>query len=272
MAQNETGSVQAVPAGWTRLHAFDAISNFRDFGGYPTDGGRSVVTRRLFRAANQALATDADLTRLAALGLEVVVDLRRPTERAGQPSRRPADWLAQVIENDFGDEAEPPHLTFLRQGDVSPATIESYLQGYYRAALFEERHTDLFTRCFAALKTLDGAILIHCAAGKDRTGLLVALIQLALGVHRDDVIADYLLTNATSLVADRMETVRKSLTEGLGREVPEAAVRAFLGVEARYLDTALRIATERCGSIDNYLRELGVSEADQRALVQRFTN
>jgi protein tyrosine/serine phosphatase len=100
----------------------------------------------------------------------------------------------------------------------------------------------------------------------------VALIQLALGVHRDHVIADYLLTNATSLVADRMETVRKSLTEGLGREVPEAAVRAFLGVEARYLDTALRIATERCGSIDNYLRELGVSEADQRALVERFTN
>lgn len=271
MTQDETGAVRTAPPGWTRVHAFEAISNFRDFGGYRAVDGREVVTGRLFRAANQALATDADLTRLAALGLDVVVDLRRPTERAGQPSRRPAGWLAEVIENDFGDEPEPPHITFLRQGDLSTETIESYLQGYYRAALFEERHVDLFSRCFAALKTLDGAILIHCAAGKDRTGLLVALIQQALGVHRDDVIADYLLTNATSLVADRMDTVRKTLADGLGRDVPEAAVRAFLGVEARYLDTALRAATERFGSIDNYLRELKVSAADQQALVERFT-
>lgn len=258
-------------AAWSRVHEYDAISNFRDFGGYATASGGRVVTGRLFRAAHQHLATDADLERMAALDLGLVVDLRRPTERKNQPSRRPQNWLGAVIDNDLGDESETPHLTFLRRTDVTPASIEAYLQGYYSKALHEERHQDLFARALKALPTLDGGVLVHCAAGKDRTGLLVALIHTILGVHRDDIVADYLMTNTLTMTEARRQQVQQTLSEALGRPVPEEAVQAFLGVAGHHLEIALTSLGDDYGSVDGYLRHLGMSNADRDALVARFT-
>lgn len=255
---------------WNRVHPYDAITNFRDFGGYATLNGGRVVTGRLFRAAHQHLATDADLQRMAALNLGLVVDLRRPTERNNQPSRRPPNWAGAVIDNDLGDESETPHLTFLRRTDVTPASIETYLQGYYSKALHEERHQDLFARALKALPQLDGGVLVHCAAGKDRTGLLVALIHTILGVHQDDVVADYLLTNELTMTEARRQQVQQTLSEALGRPVPDEAVHAFLGVAGHHLEIALNSLNDEYGSVDGYLRHLGVSTADRDAIVGRF--
>ena len=74
----------------SRIHAFDALDNFRDYGGYDTAAGRALRSGRLFRSAHQASVSAADLERLAALDLGVVVDLRRPVERRRQPSKRAA--------------------------------------------------------------------------------------------------------------------------------------------------------------------------------------
>jgi len=86
-----------------RLHTFDGLTNFRDFGGYSA-GDRRMVTGRFFRSANHALASDADLARLAAMGIAAVVDLRRPVERERSPSRRWEGFAASVVENDDHDE------------------------------------------------------------------------------------------------------------------------------------------------------------------------
>ncbi|MFC0283903.1 tyrosine-protein phosphatase [Camelimonas abortus] len=263
--------VQAQDTGWSRVLPCEAIINFRDFGGYATAAGGRVVTGRLFRAAHQHEATDADLALMARLNLALVVDLRRPTERRTQPSRRPPNWRGQVIENDIGDEAETPHLTFLRRTDVTPAAIEEYLQGYYRKALHEERHMDLFARALKALPQTDGAALVHCAAGKDRTGLLVALVHTVLGVHRDDIIADYLLTNELTMTGARRAEVQKRLSGALGRPVPDEAVHAFLGVAGHHLEIAFDSAKERYGSVDGYLTRLGVTSADRDAIIARYT-
>lgn len=257
--------------GWNRVLPYDAIVNFRDFGGYSTASGGRVVTGRLFRAAHQNLASDADLERLAALNLGLIVDLRRPTERNNQPSRRPANWAGSVIDNDLGDESETPHLAFLRKSDVTPASIEAYLQGYYSKALHEERHQDLFGRALRALPELEGGVLVHCAAGKDRTGLLVALIHAILGVHRDDIVADYLLTNDLTMTDARREQVQQTLSEALGRPVPDEAVHAFLGVAGHHLDIALTSISEEYGSVDGYLRHLGFTDADRDAVIARYT-
>lgn len=258
-------------AAWNRVLPCDAITNFRDFGGYATASGGRVVTGRLFRAAHQNLATDADLERMAGLNLALVVDLRRPTERQNQPSRRPQNWQGAVIDNDIGDESETPHLAFLRRTEVTPASIEAYLQGYYSKALLEERHQELFARALKALPTLDGGVLVHCAAGKDRTGLLVALVHGILGVHQDDMVADYLLTNALTMTDARREQVQQSLTEALGRPVPDEAIHAFLGVAGHHLDIALSSVSDEYGSVDGYLRHLGFTNADRDAVIARYT-
>src|SRR5690606_7393851 len=132
----------------------------------------------------------------------------------------------------------------------------------YRGLPFEPAHLDLFARYFRALAEAEGAVVIHCAAGKDRTGLLAALTHHVLGVHRDDMIEDYLLTNTAVDLAGRAPAIARQLQAMTGRPAGHDAVVAFLGVEPVYLETALDEVAARHGSIDRYLEQaLGVDAA-----------
>ena len=102
----------------TRKLPFEAIENFRDFGDYGA-GERRIRKGVLYRAAHQAEATDADLDSLAALGLSLIVDLRRPNERTRSPSRRWNGFSAEVIENGEGDEHDDPWHRFIAGSDLT---------------------------------------------------------------------------------------------------------------------------------------------------------
>ena len=254
-----------------RLSPFQAIDNFRDYGGYAVGEGR-IASGRLYRSAHQARATETDLEALAALNLATVVDLRRPSERRDQPSRRPAGWAGQVIESAHDDGGEAPHITFLKSADLTEASGRAFMTDTYRRLPFETAHVDLFSRYFRALAEGDGPVLIHCAAGKDRTGLLAALTHSLLGVSRDDLISDYLLTNVAVDLEGRAEGIARKLTEMTGRPASHGAVVAFLGVEADYLDGALKEITTRHGSIRAYLEQaLGVDAALAERIRARLT-
>lgn len=240
------------------LPPFEAIDNFRDYGGYAVDD-RLLTRGRLYRAAHQARATDADVAQLDALKLAAVVDLRRPSERKAQPSRRPAGWAGTLIESDHDDGGEAPHVTFLKTADLTEASGRDFMTETYRRLPFEAAHVDLFSRYFRLLADAEGPVLIHCAAGKDRTGLLAALTHSLLGVNRDDLMADYLATNAAVRLEERAEEMARKLTAMTGRTASRGAVIAFLGVEAAYLDEAFRAIRTHSGSIGDYLEQvLGV--------------
>ncbi|MFN3669972.1 MAG: tyrosine-protein phosphatase [Brevundimonas sp.] len=247
-----------------RIHRFDALDNFRDYGDYAAGAGRHVAPGRLYRSGHQSRASEADLDRLGGLGIVTVVDLRRPSERRDQPSRRPPGFLGAVIESDHDDGGEAPHITFLKTADMTPDSGRRFMTETYGKLAFEPSHLDLFTRYFRALGEAEGPVLIHCAAGKDRTGLLAALTHHLLGVHPDDMIADYLLTNTAVDLERRAPGIARQLETMTGRTVSHDAVVAFLGVEPVYLETALREIAARHGSVDAYLEQaLGV-DADLR--------
>ncbi len=242
-----------------RLLRFDALDNFRDYGDYASAAGRRIAGGRLFRSAHHARASEADLERLSGLGLAAVVDLRRPGERRDQPSRRPPGFAGQVIESAHDDGAEAPHITFLKTADLTIDAGRRFMTDTYRELAFDPAHIDLFTRYFRVLSEADGPVVIHCAAGKDRTGLLAALTHHLLGVHRDDMVEDYLLTNAAVDLAGRAPAIARQLETMTGRPVAHDAVVAFLGVEPVYLDTAMAEITARHGSVEAYLEQaLGV--------------
>ncbi len=184
----------------SRHIALEAVENFRDYGDYPTAAaGGGCCKGGSTRSASHGRATDADLEAIAALEIAVIVDLRRPGERERDPARRPAAFTGRVIQNDEGEGADDdPWWTFVRSCDLSEQAFRDYLSDYYRSAPFKPRHVDLFTRYFQALAAGEGPVLIHCAAGKDRTGVLAALTHHVAGVHPDDIRADYLLTNNPS--------------------------------------------------------------------------
>jgi len=242
-----------------RIHRFDALDNFRDYGDYASAAGRRIHASRLFRAGHQARVSDADLERLSAFGIGTVVDLRRPGERRDQPSRRPAGFAGTVIESAHDDGGEAPHLTFLKSADLTPDSGRRFMTDTYRRLPFEPSHLDLFTRYFQTLGETDQPVLIHCAAGKDRTGTLAALTHHLLGVHADDMVEDYLLTNVAVDLDRRAPGIARQLEAMTGRSAPHNAVVAFLGVEAVYLETALAEIAARFGSLDSYLEQaLGV--------------
>jgi protein tyrosine/serine phosphatase len=239
----------------TRHIDFEGIENFRDFGGYDTVCGRGLKPGVLFRSANHARATDRDLETLKALGVSVIVDLRRPVERAREPSRRWPGFQGTVIENDI-DGGYVDWVDALKAVDeIGADWFHQDSLEFYRKAPYEDRHLDLFRRYFQALADTDGAVVVHCAAGKDRTGMLCAFTQHLAGVHRDDILQDYLLTNDEQRIRRRMETFRAWLAETLGREAPEPALRAALSVDARYLETALNRIDQEHGSLDRYLED-----------------
>lgn len=254
----------------TRHIDFDGIENFRDFGGYETTSKRTVKRELLYRSANHAYATDADLNRMRDLGLAAIIDLRRTEERTREPSKRWPGFGAAVVENDILSD----HADWIDAMKGVEVTAEWFLNdglGYYRRAPFEARHIDLFSRYFHTLAETDGAIVVHCAAGKDRTGLICALTHHILGVSEADIMADYLLTNDEDRMARKMAFLGPWLRDTVGKEVDEAGLRVAVSVNPAYLETAFAVIREAHGSLDGYLTDvLGVGEALRGRLQDRL--
>jgi protein-tyrosine phosphatase len=252
----------------TRHIDFDAIENFRDFGGYGTGCGRGLVAGRLYRSGHHAHATEADLARLAALGVVAVVDLRQSNERAREPSRRWAGFEGLVVENDILSSQD-----WVSELMVSPMTAEALVADtlrHYRSNVFEPRLIDLFGRFLRSVGEADGAVVVHCAAGKDRTGLAYAFLHHIAGVHHDDMIADYLLTNDESRLERKVAQAGASVEQLVGRRPSDEALRAWVQVYPEFLDAAFAEIRDRCDSIDRYLQDvLGVDAALRERLHAR---
>lgn len=239
---------------------FEGIENFRDFGGYGTACGRGLRRGRLYRSGHHALATDDDLARLRALGVGAIVDLRQARERVREPSRRWDGFDVAVIDNDIA-----PDHDWLTELESLPLTAEALVAAtgrHYRSNVFEPRLIDLFGRFLRHVAEADGAVVVHCAAGKDRTGLACAFLHQIAGVHHDDMIADYLATNNESRLDRKVAQAGASVEQMLGRRPSDAALRAWVQVYPEFLDGAFEEIRDRCGSIEAYYRDvLGVDEA-----------
>ena len=255
----------------TRRLALEGIDNFRDYGDYATVAGRRMRRGKLYRSASHGRATDADLAKIAALDIAVVVDLRRGTEQARDPSRRHPNFSGTVITSATAAAEEDGWINHMQSSDLTEDAFRGYMVTYYRDAPFDPRHVDLFRRYFEALGATDGAILIHCAAGKDRTGILAALTHHLVGVHPDDALADYLLTNDPDRIERRLQVVTDSIAGFSGRTPSEAAVRVAMAVEPHYLATAFGEIKDKFGGTDAYLEKaLGVDALARDAIIARL--
>ena len=239
----------------SRVIEFDGIHNFRDYGGYRARAGQ-LVRGRLWRSGQHAGASAADLARVRDLGIATVIDLRGDSERAAFPCLRHEDFAGDVLFH--------PGETASLQGQAAHAEAADAIRT-------PDDARDRMIRLYGeALALRDGASLLHCLAGKDRTGLGVALIHHLLGVHHDDLVADYLLTNSAGNIEARIAAQSHSLSDmGLS----EAAMRVVLGVEAVYLDTAFGAIAERHGSIEAYAQTvLGIGPEQIAAMEARLVD
>ena len=151
-----------------------------------------------------------------------------------------------------------------------PAAARETMRRAYTTLPFRPALVAAMTEYFSEVARLEGPSLVNCMAGKDRTGIAVALLQRALGVHADDVMADYLLTNTAGDSASRIASGGMTIRTITGELEPEA-LKVMMGVAPEYLDTAFATIREAHGSEAAYLAEvLGVDEAAREALRARL--
>jgi protein tyrosine/serine phosphatase len=256
----------------TRIVPTTGVHNFRDYGGYPLAGGGRLARGLLYRSGEHARATDRDLDIIGALGLDAVIDLRGSSERQKAPCRRPPGFTARVICAD-GETTpmEAPHVDAAADAFDATAARRNMLDRYAGVA-FRPLLAPVYREFFHTLARTTGPTLVNCSAGKDRTGVLVALLHAALGVHPDDMMADYLLTNTVGDVEARVAALRDDLQHRFGRALPEEAVRVVTMVEPGFLQAALDSLAARHGSVQGYLEQvLGVTPAVRATLAGRLT-
>ncbi len=244
--------------------------NFRDLGGLPAWKGRQVRPGIFYRSGALSRLNEQELQTLQSLGIRYVLDLRTSGETAAHPD--------PVL----------PGVTFLQhsglvsQGgqeiDFSPAGMRKVgqegrdllakLRSYYRQMPFDNEAFRLF---FRQVRQDHVPILSHCATGKDRTGVLAILLELALGVPEDAVLADY---------ARSQDFFAADLAQAFTRHQDEIAAHPELGqLYTMRLsvnpDTAVQVLQEirsRCGSPEAFLaQEYGFTEESLTAFRQRFT-
>ena len=236
----------------TRVLPLEGVHNFRDFGGYAVAGGGRLKRGLLWRSGQHHGASDDDLAQISALGLADVFDLRSSMERKTHPCRRPDDFAARIFLSD-----DPTHSPALRigavpDGDATHAaphlasaagakkrTAEQTREGMRRNYVhipFRPELIAMIRSQLAVLAEARGPSLVNCMAGKDRTGIAVAMIQFAAGVHRDDIIADYVLTNSAGDVEARIRAGAETIM-AMSRGLDEEVVRVVMGVEPEYLES-----------------------------------
>lgn len=246
----------------TRVLPLEGGCNFRDCGGYATCDGARVRWGRLYRSGLlHGLAHDS-LATLGALGLRSVIDLRRNDERALHPNPAFPSHVRRY-EWDTGVESSPLGEYAFTGTDAANRARETMLRMYARMPY---RLQARFAGVFEALAQAgEGATIVHCTAGKDRTGVAVALVLAVLDVPRADIMADYALTNAAVDLRAQLEQ-RRSNAAGLAssadrmRQLPADALDAVLTAHPDYLAASLDAIAERHGSVHAYVREeLGVS-------------
>ncbi|MEU6406703.1 tyrosine-protein phosphatase [Streptomyces sp. NPDC046985] len=232
-----------------------AVRNFRDVGGLPTVDGRRVRDGVLFRSGHLAHATEEDAAFLASLGLHTVFDFRNAADRKleGPDVELPGVRNVNLPLSDPADGAE--FWKMVRDGDLDQ--LRSILDGGKGADRMIASYRTIVTKRTAehsqvlhALAEDSVPALMHCAAGKDRAGLSIAVTLLALGVERDAILADYLKSNAKH----RRYKVHRSgaSSSAYSPEVMELLSPLF-DARAEYLAAALETIEETWGGVDAYL-------------------
>ena len=230
-------------------------SNFRDLGGYTGADARPVRWRRLFRSDHLAALTPRDVEVLSGLGVTRAFDFRGVEERAAVGYELPG-----VAQHSLPIEPTVVQRMkdMLEAGEhITPEHTVSLMQETYRA--FVHDNAGRFAALFEHLLDSDEPLVMHCTAGKDRTGFAAALILLALDVPREVVMEDYLLTN---------QLYRKPVVPGA--RVQQEVLNVLWRVQQEFLDAALHAVDADYGGVQAYLsRALGVGEAE-RAQLKRW--
>ncbi|CRK81249.1 tyrosine-protein phosphatase [Neobacillus massiliamazoniensis] len=244
-----------------RVVPFIGANNFRDMGGYKTSDGRTVKFGLFFRSAELTGLTDADLNFFKTLNIKYIFDYRDDLEAQTKPDPILSNVtyeriMASEQNNPFGTIEELTRSNFFKN-----LNLDFMSELYSKLPL----KNPAYKRLMQIIQDPNNlGLLHHCVAGKDRTGVGAALILSALGVPKETVMKDYLLTNET--MKEFNEKVLKQISahfDDRGLQVMEQ----LLGVKEEFLEGAFQSITNTYGNLDTYFaHEFGLTKEKRQAL------
>lgn len=259
-----------------RAIPIEGVANTRDLGGLKTADGRTVRAGQLIRSGEiDGMGTEG-MALVEDLGVTSIVDLRTTLEVNNDPllwpeGQGPARYNFPVMEE------EAQMIEDMRQAIKSGTATETDTDGLFFDAFgyiptdYTAELRDLFD---VLINQPEGeAVLYHCSGGKDRTGAATALVLSALGVTREDIEADFMMSNVLKDADNASVKIANQVNAEHGTSMPPEAVWPSLGVRMEYLDNFYSSVNEIYGSVDNYLHEgLGLTNEDLEKLRKRYLN
>ena len=243
-----------------RCIEFKGTYNFRDLGGYSSRNGYKTKWGMVFRSDHLGNLTSSDLARFEKLNIRLILDTRTAEERVANPNRLPSanpprSLNFEIEVGNYGmDEIKRRILSGKMEGlDLHEELIQNYRKGV--STYGKEIMVMLKLLCDPA----NLPVLIHCNSGKDRTGIACAMLLKILGVKRETIFEDYLLSAA------RMEKMVKRLVRKVRIiswfRADTAQLRHMLSTREEFLQAAFDEMIRLHGSVDKYFRSLGLTNA-----------
>jgi protein-tyrosine phosphatase len=240
----------------SRLVPLSGTTNFRDLGGYVGHHGRFVQWRKLFRSDHLGALSSGDILMLSDLELARVADFRGSDERQQQACAMPNVTVHSLPIDPSVMHSMKDHLATGRH--LNAEDTVRLMEKTYQA--FVHHYSHRFAALFALLLESDRPLVFHCTAGKDRTGFAAAIILLSLGVPREVVIQDYLLTNDHYKMPDLGSS-----------DMPSEALQVLWRVQETFLNASLKAVDTDFGSFQNYLvQQLRVGPREQERLAELY--
>jgi protein-tyrosine phosphatase len=245
-----------------RTLTWDGCVNVRDLGGIPTQDGGTTRLGNVIRSDNIRGLSDDGWRALKRHGVARIVDLRWPEEQTGDP---PRDLDVEVVHvSVLGPNLESTR-EYMRTLDAHVDTVDDIADHYAWSYVdFLERNRDRFGHAMAAVADAEGPVVIHCMGGKDRTGLVAALLLRLAGVSPEEIGRDYSLSGpnlAATLepwLADAPNELERDRRRKLSRTPATAMARVIVDLEGRY------------GSVAGYLEAAGLHPAQIERLRDRL--
>ena len=243
--------------------------NLRDFGGYPTQDNRTVKRGLLFRCGSLNGIPESAYSDFAELDIGVICDLRSEMEsdEMPTPSASPFDCRVHI-------PIWPGSSAQFRESvlDKRPATRDfiEFMRNVTRDIARD--HVEAYRQVAAELIAADRGFLLHCSAGKDRTGFGAAIILRVLGVKDEFIFEDYLISNQASELSQNMKQRMLEQASATGEEMrpDEDIIGILASVKREYLQDAFTEIDEHYGGISGYLEAIGISTTEQSLLRHRL--
>lgn len=250
---------------------FKNVHNFRDMGGIKTRDDKQIIWGHFFRSGQLSKLKTKEDVKIKALGVKTIIDLRTDRELAKKPDRVPQGIIYKNVQvyEDSEDMFTKTRQEVLK-GKITPVQADSLVMEFYK--LYMTVNPSLVKGVMEDVFESEDAVLFHCSAGKDRTGMMGALILSILDVDRETIISEYMLSN--NYRKQEVEKLLKLAKVGkiIYPKVNYQVIENFSWIKPIYIEAMFKGIEQKYGSVENYItEELGISKEKRQLYKDKYT-